>query len=137
MTAEDLKIIRTFIGMWDCVNDRPLTTPGPDSLYKSSPGSIQHTKEYLDAERLVSTAIREQWKEEKVSPEWMTKLLIHIYRHGYQPCQFKLYEDPSKGYIPQGLIALGYDAETLVRARLRAFRVRLLKKIDSQIRMAS
>lgn len=121
--------------MWDCVHDVPLSTPGPDDLSKTTGEGKRHTAEYLDAERVVSGAINDQWKEEKVNPLWMQRLLIHVYRHGYPVESFKLYDDPTKGYIPRGLIELGYDAETLVKIRLRQFRMRLLKKADEHLKM--
>jgi len=84
---------------------------------------------------VVDEAIQEQAKEERVDGRWMTKLLVHVYRHGYDLRSFRLWEDPSKGYIPLGLIALGFDAETLVKVRMRQFRVRLLKKIDEHAKL--
>ncbi len=137
MTRTDLETVRRYIAAWDLVHDQPLSTPGPDDLSKATGESKQHTKELLDAERLVSATITDLWKTEKCSPVWMSKLIIHVYRHGLPIEAFRLYEDPTKGVVPLGLVALGFDAETLVKARLLMFRQRLLAKIDAQLSMAS
>lgn len=138
LTPVDLKLIRTYVTKWDLVRDIPLRTPGPEGLYvHEAEGSRRHEADFLDAERVVSKAIIEQQKDEKVNPEWMTRLLVHVYRNGYPASTFRVYDDPAKGYVPLGLVELGFDAETLCKVRLYKFQVRLLAKIDESLKIAS